>query len=294
MVRAFFRVFPNRFLSDLFARIPYSRFAQLGSRIFSGSEIVEYRDVQIRVNPGDNLGFYAYFLGNRKDPEIETLIDLCSKSRVFVDVGANAGWFSLAIAQACPDIAVLAFEPERRMASEFKDNLKRNEELRSRITLVEKAVGERDGEVYFQPSSSSMNQGIGRIVSGDSASSAYKAEMIRLDSFFKTSPFPDIIKIDVEGAENAVLEGLSGLLALGYPKAVLLETHAFYFGSNAVQFNQEVVFRLTRAGFSILRQSNGEWKLLSQELGDAPRTHLLGIRDSLMLSQVFPGSAQVS
>jgi FkbM family methyltransferase len=278
-LRALLRIFPIPVVLDQFARIPYSRLAGIGNRLFSGSEIITHHGIQIHVNPGDNLGFYAYFLGGQRDHEVEMLIDLCAQARVFVDIGANAGWYSLAIARACANLAVVAFEPERKIAIEFRENLERNKELQTRVTLVERAVGDRNDELFFQPSASEKNPGVGRVTGEARSADAYKVPVVRLDSFCESGLKPDVVKIDVEGAEVDVLRGLSGLYKFGFPGAVLVETHAFYFPASATEFNAQVMDELKLGGFSILRLQSGEWLPQSTPLGDIPRTHLLAVRD---------------
>jgi hypothetical protein len=50
-------------------------------------------------------------------------------------------------------------------------------------------------------------------------------QVIRLDEHFASGPAPHVLKIDVEGAELAVLEGAGGLLGPGGIRDVAFEDH---------------------------------------------------------------------
>jgi hypothetical protein len=105
--------------------------------------------------------------------------------------------------------------------------------------------------------------------------------MIRLDSFFQNRDQPDVVKIDVEGAELQVIRGMTGLFTHGFPKAILVETHAFYFGDEAAEFNSQVVAELRRGGFTLARLQNDRWVPLRNPLELNARSHLLALRGDL-------------
>src|SRR5687767_10298774 len=63
-------------------RIPFSRFSRLASWCFWGIETIRWRNVHVRVNPGEIHGYYPYFFGGYADEEIDYLVKACHDARV--------------------------------------------------------------------------------------------------------------------------------------------------------------------------------------------------------------------
>lgn len=148
-IRIAIQIFPLPFIKELVSRVPYSRYHNIAKDLFWGIELIEYYGVSIKVNPGDNQGYYAYFLQDYEGQVIRKLIELCQDCKAFADIGANFGWISLAIAQNCGMISVYSFEPDGHAINGFKDNLERNIHLSKRIHIINKAVGDKNGVTSF-------------------------------------------------------------------------------------------------------------------------------------------------
>lgn len=124
------------------------------------------------------------------------------------DLGANAGFFTLAFSRLVGATGkVLAFEP-------LPDNvsvLRRHVELNGlqNVTVVEAAVCDKAGLASFERAASNA---MGRLTFSDSSS--LQVSTVTLDQLIaeRTCPEPDILKVDVEGAESAVLRGATQLL----------------------------------------------------------------------------------
>jgi FkbM family methyltransferase len=269
---------PSDSIKALAHLVPFSRFHNIASRLLWGEEIIDWRGVTIEVNPGHVLGYYAYFFGDYASAEIDKLMELCQQAHVFVDVGANAGLFSLALTHACPTLSAYAFEPNREVIANLRANLDRNRYLAKRIHVVEKAVGEVNGTGEFAPSPHVANPEVGRLASSHDQARSYDVPVVCLDSFFEMGPEPEVIKIDVEGAELQVLRGMTGLFTGGFPKALLVETHGLYFGAAAAEFNSQIVSELETGGFRLARLQSGTWVPLAEPLGAVSRSHLLALR----------------
>lgn len=118
--------------------------------------------------------------------------------RLFYDVGAHVGSFVLSGHRAA---RIVAFEPLPRNL-EF---LRRHVELNGldHVTIVDSAVADRSGRAAFDAEPTGL---LGRL----DAAGAARVNVTTLDVF---SGSPGCIKIDVEGAEAAVLRGAEALLA---------------------------------------------------------------------------------
>lgn len=112
-----------------------------------------------------------------------------AKGRVFVDVGANYGYFSLLLHKNFDK--VYAFEPVPSIFEELKKNLGKFDG----VECIRKAV------------SNAAGQSVELAYHGDYGS----AETTTLASFFPNTEI-DLVKVDVEGDEWRVLEGADPVL----------------------------------------------------------------------------------
>lgn len=126
---------------------------------------------------------------------------------LFLDVGANIGFYSVLVANGGLADRVVAFEPDARNRLQMGANLLMNG-LVSKVEIVPKAVTEESGIVDFLPSpdtstgQSKVGQGIGAI----------RVEAICLDDFIDESGLRVFIKMDIEGHELEAVRGMGRLL----------------------------------------------------------------------------------
>jgi FkbM family methyltransferase len=130
-----------------------------------------------------------------------------------LDIGAHIGTHTLRMAQlAGPNGRVYAFEPQKKIYRELVYNLKINQ--MSNAVPLRYAVGNSNA-VIEMGATPEGNEGFTAIGSGGD-----KAELRTIDSFgFKGV---SLIKIDVEGFEDPVLEGARETLLKNHP-AILVE-----------------------------------------------------------------------
>lgn len=123
---------------------------------------------------------------------------------VMYDIGANVGFHS-AFGAKCGS-TVYAFEPYPPNFRQLNRNLSYNS---SDVGAFEIALSDDNGETKFAAPSSTVGYGTGRIGGGKRV-----VETRRGDDFIQEHGLetPDVIKIDVEGAEAAVIDGMSDTL----------------------------------------------------------------------------------
>jgi FkbM family methyltransferase len=123
------------------------------------------------------------------------------KCKVFIDVGANIGGYSIRAAKYCK---VYAIEPLPRNYKILKINEKLNN---VKINSFNIAAGNKNGKVklYYTP----VNWGLSTIKYVRNY--FVKVEMKPLDEIVNEESI-DLMKIDVEGAEDLVLEGARNCL----------------------------------------------------------------------------------
>ncbi len=136
-------------------------------------------------------------------------VNRCRKAQIVLDIGANVGYYSILAALSNPDVEVIAFEPVPQLYASLVRNIELNQ-LASRIKPMNFAISNRCEEVsLFVP-----NNGVfceSSILPGFRPDSVQlRAEATTVDQFLEDRGLGsvDVIKIDVEGAEHLVFEGL--------------------------------------------------------------------------------------
>lgn len=143
-----------------------------------------------------------------------------------LDVGANAGYYSLlATDLGGAGSRAFAFEPNPRMV----DLLRRSAALNpnASVEIVQAACGDHDGHVSLSVSPDPHNTGLTTVRETLEGPQPAQVALLRLDDFCASRKLrPDLIKIDVEGAEADVLYGAERLLRSGCPPHVVCELWA--------------------------------------------------------------------
>ncbi|NJK62833.1 MAG: FkbM family methyltransferase [Synechococcaceae cyanobacterium SM2_3_1] len=167
-----------------------------------------------------------YYLGYWEIRETRLLRKILRPGDTFVDVGANIGWFSILAAQLVQEQGqVLAFEPSEVLCGLIRRNIEVNG-LKN-IQLEKLALSNRSGraQLIFP---SAINQGAATLRPVDSETSALPSEEIETIRFdeYDWPQQPDsirLLKIDTEGAEPLVLEGMANLIQAQICEFILFE-----------------------------------------------------------------------
>jgi FkbM family methyltransferase len=147
----------------------------------------------------------------------EALASLVRPGMVVADVGANVGYFSVLMADLVgPDGRVIAFEPNPAMAALLARSLTANG-FAQRTEVVTDPLGADAGAAValIVPPGDPKNAHV--VAAADGALTTR-----RLDGDPAWADV-ELIKIDVEGAEEAVWAGMAGLLGRPTLRTVLLE-----------------------------------------------------------------------
>jgi FkbM family methyltransferase len=182
------------------------------------------------VRVGEFASFSEYWIrrGGLDAEDLETIFAVTSalaKPSTAVDVGANLGMFSLALAYARFEL-VQSFEPVPDTFERFRSNIARNRKLAHRIVANNRAVGNVDGKarLVIYPSSPGQNK-IATTNQLTGSVQEISVPIVTLDSYFAPPgrQCPSFIKIDVEGFETDVLKGASSLLRSGVVRYIYAE-----------------------------------------------------------------------
>ncbi|CAA9362849.1 MAG: hypothetical protein AVDCRST_MAG68-4595 [uncultured Gemmatimonadetes bacterium] len=157
-------------------------------------------------------------LGGSYEPEQTRLFqEHVRPGDTVLDVGAHVGYYTVLSAVLAGERgAVWAFEPNPANAR----FLRRHAEINGlgQVRVTEAAVSDANGTARF---GFGRGSGTGRLAAGGEV----EVRTLRLDDFCAGHGIaPAAVKIDVEGAEDAVLEGAREVLARHRP-IVFLSTH---------------------------------------------------------------------
>lgn len=128
----------------------------------------------------------------------------------FLDVGAHVGYYTVLAGRLVgPRGLVLAFEPDPRNYELLTANVWRNG--LSNVVCFPWAVSDRSGFVELHRCS--RNTGDHRVYAVDDPRETLRVRCAALDSVLAVRPPVDVVKIDVQGAEEAVVRGAERLLS---------------------------------------------------------------------------------
>ncbi|HVZ82759.1 MAG TPA: FkbM family methyltransferase [Terracidiphilus sp.] len=177
------------------------------------------------------------WIGTYEQDHARALVRLVKPGSMVYDVGANVGFYSLALSNLVGTRGhVFCFEPEARNMTMLRRHIVLNHV--DNVTLVQAAVSDGTALVGFEG---------GREQGHIGASSSYLIPSLSLDEFIAHgNPVPEFVKMDIEGAERWGLAGAKSLLE--QRKTVwMVATHSEELRVHCAQIFANLGYRL--AGF---------------------------------------------
>lgn len=182
----------------------------------------------IGVGPGRGLRFTAgpsnpaYENGTNELLVQAAVAAHLSDGGVLLDIGANVGFFSVIGARLVgPSGRVVAFEPVPANADLIRRNATANGF--SQISVVAKAVTDRAGRGQLVLAEYAGGAALASVAPPPDACGEIEVDLVTIDGWLAGQPdlSPDLVKIDVEGAEAAVLHGMTATLGRRRPVVVV-------------------------------------------------------------------------
>jgi len=167
--------------------------------------------------------------GNLESSVQEALIRHLGPGDVVYDIGANLGFFSLVAARLIgPEGRVYAFEPAPENAAAIRRNAELN--LIENVVVIPRAVSSRPGISRLQIVDDQSWSRLEEFGAHPDTERVLEVETVTIDELVAAGelPPPALVKVDVEGAELAVLEGMRETIDRHRP-AIVCELH----GTNA-------------------------------------------------------------
>lgn len=154
-------------------------------------------------------------------PETRVFEEFLRPGMTVFDLGANIGYYSaLASRRVGPDGRVCAFEPDPANLALLQRNLQANG-CRN-VTVYPYAVSDRLGyaELFLDEASPSAHS---IALAPPAVTATRRVVTVALDGLFPVEVCPNLVKMDIEGAEFAALRGMPRMLADRRLKVVVLE-----------------------------------------------------------------------
>ena len=205
------------------------------------------------------MGVLGIFQAENEEIRFVRSLELAGKT--IFDLGANLGYFTMYFCKAAGTTGrVYAFDPIPANCQAIREHLELNN--LTNATVLQKAVGDQSGTVTFtfdpeNTARASGNQQIGATIEQHTQAQSLTVEQVALDELVTSGELtpPDLVKIDVEGMEGHVLEGMGKLLREHKPD-LYIEMH----GANQEEklaMAKRVCTLLWQAGYRIQHVERG-------------------------------------
>lgn len=202
---------------------------------------------RMRLDLADHIQRQVY-MGTFEPAETEFTSRWLRPGDVFVDVGANVGYYvALAARRVGPVGRVVAFEPSPHAYGRLCDLIRDN--ALHWVRAIDAAVGAAPGQADL-PVPLPGNHTPSLLETAEDRARV-RVPVVRLDDMataWGERPI-DLLKLDVEGYEPFVLDGARDLLGSQRVRAVLCELNGYWL-SRAGSSIAELVRRLVDAGFT--------------------------------------------
>jgi FkbM family methyltransferase len=214
----------------------------------------------ITIDIRENVGVSIWTAGVFDLTVSEILYRLSDPGACTLDIGANIGFMtSLLSYRVGPAGSVHAFEPQPQVFDQLQQNVRGFQKSKNagNIHLSQLALSDSDGEATLvMPSSFQQNRGLARIGIPKQRETGVQVTTRSLDSLPELAT-AILMKIDVEGHEEAVFHGARSLLRRGTLKHIVYEAHEGLTGGPS-RLLLECGYHLFRTGWELRGPLLGE------------------------------------
>ncbi|MEO8961720.1 MAG: FkbM family methyltransferase [Ginsengibacter sp.] len=162
-------------------------------------------NIYLGLHEFNDMGFLLHFLNNED---------------LFIDIGANIGSYAI-LAAGHVGANVIAIEPIPSTFLSLQKNIQVNN-LQNKITALEAGVGVEEGILRFTLNLDTVNH-VASQFKEEMIANTIEVRMVTIDGILKDKKKPSMIKIDVEGFETEVLNGMQNTLQDQELKAIIIE-----------------------------------------------------------------------
>lgn len=193
---------------------------QLSQIIFPGIKKIKFiAGTYLLANKGMTGATGNIYCGLHEFEDMGFLLHFLRSEDTFIDVGANIGSYTILASGVC-GAKTISFEPVPQTFVHLQNNIKVNG-IENLVSLQNEAVGAEKGKLKFTSGLDTVNH----VLSNDEISDnkVIEVNVNTLDDRLKNDYTTMLVKIDAEGFETAVLNGMEITLKNKLLKAIIIE-----------------------------------------------------------------------
>ncbi|MEH0860065.1 FkbM family methyltransferase [Halobacteriovorax sp. DPLXC-1] len=184
----------------------------------------KYSNNLIYVPLDDFIGYELYFWGTFEDHLVKLLSHNKFNSLTFFDVGTNLGTFTFNLEPIFKQI--VCFEASNKNCEYLTESIKRNN-LSSKVALKHCAISNVSYEKISLNISANTCGNNSIFTHGEPNKSTELVETLSIDDYAENENIhPDLIKVDIEGAEKLFFEGAYNVIKKDKP-VILVEWNGY-------------------------------------------------------------------
>jgi FkbM family methyltransferase len=156
--------------------------------------------------------------------QIQSVLNEIKEDDIFFDVGANIGVYTCFAGAKCRETKVVAFEPYPPNVEQLKANVRHSKLSNVQIEAI--GLSDKKDTIDFSEPKNEVGLRTGSIKQS-TGGSRYQVKIRGGDDLIQNEdiPEPNVLKIDVEGAEGVVVQGLKNTLQNGVCRTIFCEIH---------------------------------------------------------------------
>jgi FkbM family methyltransferase len=204
------------------------------------------------------------FMGLYEPEQTAWFKECLHEGDVVIDVGASFGYYTTLSSKLVGDAGqVFAFEPSP-LASGIIENAIKESSMKNTV-LTKAAVGGRAGTVsLYLPSTSELHSP--SILASDNTFTPVQIPVIALDEFEPLRKFSRIklVKMDVEGYEPNVLDGMQSLIRERRVENIICEFNSGWLRRNNSTTHEQLFNRFLSYGYVVHSQTTFQSNLVGR------------------------------
>jgi len=246
----------DRFRTALWARFYRGKHARW-THLYRSAALRHNPRVTMELLPGDVISDAIAFTGLYERELTASLVKLARIGGVFIDVGANLGYFSLLWTSRNSRNRCIAVEASPRNVGLLTKNIQRNG-LQERIAIIPLAAGKSPGKCNFDLGPAEQT-GWGGFTNQQNADSI-EVDVLCVDDIVHDEDI-SLLKIDVEGADTWVLMGCEKLLKAKRIRNIWYEQNKSRMAALGIQEDEAQKF-LRSLGYSVVASNDERAELV--------------------------------